>query len=538
MLVQGTMKGDFKRVARRRRSLSFMSAALVATLLPPVMLVAITHAQALQSAERTLEDAVAGAVKRTNRLLSRADAALRGFVAEARETTGQDVPRRLARLVYGDPRFREAGIIDQNGNLVVTNFGPLVPPVPVPPDQRSDPTIPELQVIGLVRTAVMEEKSVILALPVAGTGEINVLVDPQVLTAYLQDMDLGPSGFVAFTMADGRMLAAAGEPRLRNERLQLDPADQRLRREGASKGGEIRIIAEVARDWALRHWQRTFWIIAGVTLASNAVLAGLLFRHLRRSSGLDHDLRLGLQCNEFSLVYQPIVELASGRCIGAEALMRWHHPDHGAVSPDVFIPMAEASGQIQALTEWLLRTVGKELGPFLQRHPEIWISLNVPLSLFVGGQITAMLTRAFKEGRIASDQVRLEITERQIFEDDDGSIRATIAELSGLGVGVGLDDFGSGGCGMAHLLDLDLAYLKLDKTFVREIGRDSRSTIVVDTLIEMSRRLQLTVIGEGIEKPEHVQYLRNADVSLGQGWYLAQPMRAGDLPAFLAGRAA
>jgi EAL domain-containing protein (putative c-di-GMP-specific phosphodiesterase class I) len=150
------------------------------------------------------------------------------------------------------------------------------------------------------------------------------------------------------------------------------------------------------------------------------------------------------------------------------------------------------------------------------------------------GRITQIVRQALTDSAVPPDRVRLEITERQMFEDGDGIVSATIADLNSLAVRVGLDDFGSGGCGMSQILALNPAYLKLDKIFVREIGRDSRSTIVLDALIEMSRRPQLAAICKGIERPEQAQNLRDADVGLGQGLLFATPMPAHHLQEFLA----
>jgi sensor c-di-GMP phosphodiesterase-like protein len=188
------MNGTIRVLRTQRRGLPVAAAMMLAALLPPVILAGLAYVQALRSVEATLEQTVAGSAKRTNRLLQRAETARHRFIVEAKETGNQDPSRRLARLGYDDPRFREAGVIDKAGNLVATNLGLVQPPVPVPPAERSDRTKPSLQVIGLVRTLVMEERSAILALPLPGEGEVNVLVDPQVLTAYLHDFEFGPTG--------------------------------------------------------------------------------------------------------------------------------------------------------------------------------------------------------------------------------------------------------------------------------------------------------------------------------------------------------
>lgn len=532
------MDGQAKASKSRRRGLLFIAWVLLASTLPPIAVVVLTRHQALRDHEDSLQRTVDVAVGRANRLLQNADDALHRFVIDSKDAPEPDAVRRLVRLVYDDPRFREAGIIDAEGRLVATNFGPVQPPHPFPPHELADPTDPDLQVLGLFRTVVMEERSIVLALPMRGGGEVNVLVDPQVLTAYLQDLDLGPTGYLAFTMPDGAVLAATGDPSLDDDRLQMQPEDERLRQEGASNRGEIHVVADISRDWALHDWRRNLFVVVLVTLAADAVLAVLLYCHIRRPTGLDHDLRLGLKNREFSLRYQPIVELKTGHCVGTEVLMRWHHPDHGPVSPEVFIPIAEATGQIEHITRWVLRTAAQELEPLHRAYPEMWASVNVPLALFTDGQITTLVIAALKDAPVPMNCFRIEITERYVFEHDEGMISGTIADLNALGIRVGLDDFGVGGFGMSKLVGLNIEFLKLDKVFLREVGQDSRSTIVLDAMVEMSRRLGLVVIGEGIERPEHIQYLHEADVLYGQGWMIGKPIPVHELQQFLAHRPA
>jgi Predicted signal transduction protein containing sensor and EAL domains len=521
--------------ARRRRVTGILVATIIlVTVIPSAVLLGVTYLQTLRTAEHALVRTVERYVNRANLLLETADHVLHRLRKEAGAVPAGELQRHLAQLVYDDPRFREAGVVDAGGNLVVTNFGLLQPPLPVPTDARADPANPNLQVIGLVRTVLMQEKSIVVALPTDGGGEVNVLIDPRVLRGYPNETDLGPGGFLAFATADGRLLTALGTPPVKGDRLQTQRAPEWIVDAGESNRGDIRIVAEVSRDWVLRDWHHNLWLVVGTSLACNAGLIGVLRWLTGRSAGLDHDLRVGMAAGEFSVVYQPIVELQGRRCVGVEALLRWQHRHHGAVSPEVFVPLAERTGQIEALTACLLKAVVRDLAPILQRYPSLWVSINTPLPLIFAGTISRLVGRAISGTALSAERFHFEITERQLQEDQVQAIGESMADLRRQRIQCSLDDFGTGSCGMTHLLVLDFSYLKLDKSYVRSIGSDSRAAIVLDALIDMSRRLKLIVVAEGIEKPEQADYLRAANVPLGQGWLFAVPLAAPMLSLFLA----
>lgn len=522
-------------VRSRRRVTGLLAATIIlVTVIPSVVLLGVTYLQTLRSAEASLGQTVERFVNRSNLLLETADHVLYRLRKEVGTVPTGELQRHLAQLVYDDPRFREAGVIDGSGNLIVTNFGLVQPPLPIPVEARADPGNQRLQVVGLFRTVLMKEKSIVVALPTDDGGEVNVLIDPRVLRGYPNETDLGPTGFVAFATGDGRLLSALGTPPVKDDRLQVQTTPARIADVGESNYGDIQIVAEVSRDWVLRDWQHNLWLVLGTSLACNAGLIGLLRWLTGRSAGLDHDLRVGMATGEFSVVYQPIVELGSRRCVGVEALLRWQHRHHGAVSPDVFVPLAERTGQIEALTACLLKAVVRDLAPILQRYPSLWVSINTPLPLISAGTIGRLVGRAISGTALGPERFHFEITERQLQEDQVQAIGESMADLRRQRIQCGLDDFGTGSCGMTHLLVLDFSYLKLDKSYVRSIGSDSRAAIVLDALIDMSRRLKLVVVAEGIEKPEQADYLRAANVPLGQGWLFAVPLAAPMLGLFLA----
>jgi c-di-GMP phosphodiesterase len=129
--------------------------------------------------------------------------------------------------------------------------------------------------------------------------------------------------------------------------------------------------------WVLRKWREELLFVAPVAVACNALLAFMVLRLFRRHTGLDHDLRLGLKRGEFSVHYQPIVELGTGRCIGVEALSRWRHPEHDVVRPDIFIPIADKTGALPALTDWLLGRIAAETRGFLMLGHDLVLTINI-----------------------------------------------------------------------------------------------------------------------------------------------------------------
>jgi c-di-GMP phosphodiesterase len=272
--------------------------------------------------------------------------------------------------------------------------------------------------------------------------------------------------------------------------------------------------------------------VAPVAVVCNAFLVFMVLRLFRRHTGLDHDLRFGLKRGEFSVHYQPIVELGTGQCIGVEALSRWRHPEHDMVKPDVFIPLAEKTGALPALTDWLLERVAAETQGFLTFAHDFLLAINIAPSQLASGSASRLI-RSITNCSIERNRLILEITETSLLESHGPGYRNAMAELRSRGVAFALDDFGIGSSSFENIVEAEIKYLKIDKSFVRSIGRDPRRVLMLDGLIELARKLDVDVVAEGVEKQEEWSYLLGRGVRYGQGWLFSPAVSAVDLATFL-----
>ena len=259
-----------------------------------------------------------------------------------------------------------------------------------------------------------------------------------------------------------------------------------------------------------------------VGLLLGLLLAALVFWVMWRQTSMPAMIRTALRQDEFSMVYQPVVELATGRWVGLEALMRWHRPDGTMVSPDVFIPAAERSGQISALTAWVAERVLAETRALLQAEPQFHLAINVTGDDLLDGRFHARLSTLLQRHGVAASQLIGEITERVFMHT--GQTGAQIHALRALGMRIAIDDFGTGYSSLAYLTRLELDYLKIDKTFVDPIGTGAVTANVVSHIIAMAQSLGLTMIAEGVETEAQADFLRAQGVQQAQGWLFARPM--------------
>jgi sensor c-di-GMP phosphodiesterase-like protein len=255
--------------------------------------------------------------------------------------------------------------------------------------------------------------------------------------------------------------------------------------------------------------------IAGLAVATAILLLA------RRQRSLAAELRHALRNEEFFLQYQPIVALASGRCIGAEALLRWRRAPGDLIGPDLFIPVAEESGLITQLTERVLQLVERDAGSFLAQHPGFHVAINFSAADLHSPGMVARLERFIATTRAAPGNLLIEITERGFL--DMTAACATIAALRSRGFEVAIDDFGTGYSSLAYLDSLELDILKIDRSFVEAIGTAAPTNQVVPHIIAMARSLNLDMIAEGVERPAQAEFLKEQGVQYAQGWLFGRP---------------
>ncbi len=253
---------------------------------------------------------------------------------------------------------------------------------------------------------------------------------------------------------------------------------------------------------------------------------------VRRRLSTETNLRGALERGEFMLHYQPLVDLAAARIVGAEALVRWPQPDNRLVSPSEFIPVAEDTGLIVALGEWVLREACARAHGWQSLHPGLRIAVNLSARQFRQRDLADMIERVLNETRLAPDLLELELTEGMLMQHAQETVNI-LGRLDEIGVGLAIDDFGTGYSSLSYLKRFPIHALKIDRSFVRDIGTDPNDAAIVTAIVAMARSLDLGVTAEGVETHEQAAFLRSLACANAQGYYFGRPMPAAEFSARL-----
>jgi len=250
-------------------------------------------------------------------------------------------------------------------------------------------------------------------------------------------------------------------------------------------------------------------------------------RDYQRRYHLLEDVTAALESDDqLRLVYQPRIDLISGECLGAEALLRWNHPVHGNVPPDDFIPMTERSPRASAMTAHVLDIAMRQMRDWQNAGLSLTISVNISAANLSETDFVESLAATVREHDISFDRLELEITESAVMHDADQAL-AQLQKLSDLGVRVAIDDFGTGYSSLAYLQKLPAHVVKIDRSFISEIDRNARDQALVRSIITLSHDLGYRVVAEGVESEAAVTLLRSMGCDEAQGYHFARPMEAG-----------
>lgn len=243
---------------------------------------------------------------------------------------------------------------------------------------------------------------------------------------------------------------------------------------------------------------------------------------------LENDLRHSMDRGELRVMYQPIWSLASGRIVGFEALVRWDHPQHGAMQPADFIPIAEETGLILPLGEWVLRQATQRLAHWNTKvvpDDPIWVSVNVAARQLTDPGMVENVKSAIAETGIESSRLKLEITESMIMADAVAAVGA-LEQLKALGIHLLMDDFGTGHASLSYLHRLPISTIKIDRYFVGRIDSNSECLEIVRTILSLSRSLSMDVVAEGVENGAQREVLQSLGCEFVQGYLLSPPLDA------------
>ncbi|SFB04509.1 MULTISPECIES: EAL domain-containing protein [unclassified Bacillus (in: firmicutes)] len=245
---------------------------------------------------------------------------------------------------------------------------------------------------------------------------------------------------------------------------------------------------------------------------------------------LKHDIENAIAEDELFLVYQPKVSPETNQLHGVEALLRWNHSSYGFISPGVFIPILEETGQIFDVTDWLIDHVCKQISLWKERDGVVFqVAINIPGSYFTSGRLMKTLKDAVSQYNINSGEIELEITETSVINNIESAIRA-IREFREIGFMIALDDFGTGVSSLSYLKRLPITTLKIDKSFVDDVPISEKDSAIIRAIINLGHSLDLKVVLEGVESQEQVDFLLSiADDTIIQGYYFSKPMGEAEL---------
>ena len=248
---------------------------------------------------------------------------------------------------------------------------------------------------------------------------------------------------------------------------------------------------------------------------------------------LENSLRLALERHEFVLHYQPLIAASSGRIVGVEALVRWQHPERGLLAPAKFIPLAEQTGQIIALGDWVLREACRQGSAWLRQGlPPLEIAVNLAPRQFRKETLATAVAQALQESGLPPQSLVLELTEGALMDNTDRTLRI-LSELRDMGVRLAIDDFGTGYSSLAYLKRFSIHKLKVDQSFIRAISEDDDDVAIAQAIVSLGHNLHLDVVAEGIETRQELDALRSYGCEYMQGFHFSRALPAGEVTTML-----
>ncbi|MEW8349161.1 MAG: EAL domain-containing protein [Candidatus Thiodiazotropha taylori] len=238
---------------------------------------------------------------------------------------------------------------------------------------------------------------------------------------------------------------------------------------------------------------------------------------------LETELSHALELNELYPVYQPILDISNHELVGAEVLLRWNNPQLGIVPPSEFIPIAEQSGLIRPITDWLFQRILEDVTAWNNRPDNFWLSVNVPPNYFCDTSFSKAITRINHQAEEAGVGLCIEITENLLLQGDS-NVLDTFEHLSTLGIESAIDDFGTGYSSLAYIKKFPLNHLKIDRSFVEGLPHDEDDRTLTEIIVLMSKKFGISVIAEGVENEEQADFLHSLDIKYAQGFLYAKPM--------------
>jgi len=531
--------------ALRRRLIVLLATvvAVVAGLAPVSYAIYTAYKTTVVNAENSLRTIAQDIASDTSKLLNDVNQGLIALSDLDYKCSKEDVSA-MNTMSYDIAGISEIGLVRPDGKLFCTSWGPINPPLKseLPPPQAG------FRLLGPMEISLMKRYGLLALRQREDGSEIAALIHPSVLIGHM-GADLGEHGFAVLVRREDTHLYAweGNVPEMEMVESESTGGDgstqlRALFRDGIERTlfaieldgfpGIYSVVA-AADEWILHDWQRMALLLGAIGAGTSALLVFLIIGILQRRLSLQGELERSLQKDEFEINYQPVIELGSGRCVGAEALICWRQPGGKRVRPDLFIPLAEDTGLIEPMTVWLMKKLRAEIGQLLQGDRSLHIAINLSPGHFESDRILQSSSSIFGNSGVLPEQIIYEITERGLIDHADGKAKDIMRRLQGRHSKIALDDFGTGYSSLGYVESFPLDYLKIDKRFVDTIGVDALNAGLLDTIIDMAHRLGLRTIAEGVETARQADYLSSKGVDYAQGWHFSRAMPAAEFIEFV-----
>ena len=515
-------------ITRRKRRLALIAvAAVLAGILPAGLMLAATYRQATTAAGVRLDHYAAVLENHADEIFGTAENVLEEIGTSIDRSCSPASVDTLRKAVYNSLYFREAALIYRSA---VQCTSVRVPQTPVLINNADLLIWPTTGIhIATPDLTLEDEVSITVLRGIDGAPgvAVSLMMNPRQLLEPVRAAIVEQQIALRIERNDGIVLSRAGSLLVTDD----DPAS--LVSSRSFQHYPLRAVVAGNRDALLEGWweNATLFVLLGLGLSLPLFL--ILAYVDRRERSMDAQLSDALENNELHVHYQPIHETGSLRTVGAEALLRWQHPQRGMILPSVFVPLAEASGMINPLTDWLMKRVAADLDGPLADRPDFYVTLNLSPAHFSDAElperVRSIFGKACRAGRLV-----FEVTEREMLSSSDDLARTVIDALRSDGARVGLDDFGTGYSSLRYLTQFHFDLLKIDKTFIDAIGTGSITAGLVDDVVAMARRLGLATVAEGVETAAQLDHLRKVGVEYVQGWYLSRALPMDELKVYLA----
>lgn len=433
--------------------------------------------------------------------------------------------RLLSEAVFTNASLKEIGIYDQNDRLLCTNIG-------IARRGMRHPSSFEVTGDGIglamMPTRVPGYMSLGVHMRLKSDGGLVAMVENQDKASHFSPSKNEIRDNIRIALANGDTVIQFGSQINPTPDAGSDYVEVRK----TSSWFPVSVTATTPREVLLAAFEKVnafAKIGGGIMGVIMLALGGIAAR--RRLTG-QNEIGDAILAGEFIPFYQPIVDARTGRISGCEVLVRWRKAGGELVPPDLFIPLAESTGQIIEITRQLMHQVSCDMAPICAVQPDFYTSLNLVAEHFTNNDIVSDIRQKFSAGAMTPANLVVEITERRPLLDMSRA-KIVIESLQRLGVRVALDDAGTGHGGLAYIQSLGMDIIKIDRMFVEAIGTDAPSAPIVDALVDLGKQLQMTIIAEGVETESQFAYLQERGARYFQGYLFSPPMPIGAFVKFI-----